>query len=165
MCPSRDDGLMAWRIAAAATAVIVVVIYATFSGRWVATDSGWYRSLEQPWWQPPPVVFGLIWPYNFLVLIIVGVVLALQASPITVASFLAIIAISVGFALLWAYQFYVPHALTSAALALSIAALITLPAVAIAFQHRWWLGALLVPYQIWLFLAASLSWGYASRGG
>ena len=30
------------------------------------------------------------------------------------------------------------------------------------FSERLWLGLVLVPYQIWLFLAASLSWGYVS---
>ena len=48
---------------------IIVAIYAIGSGRWVATDAQWYQSLPRPAWQPPGFVFGLIWPYNFAMLI------------------------------------------------------------------------------------------------
>lgn len=153
---------MAWRIAAAIVGLLVVVAYAGLSGRWVGTDSGWYMSLQQPWWQPPPIVFGLIWPYNFLVLAVVAIWLSLNAVPRTAALFLTLLGVSVVFALTWAYQFYGPHHLGVAALALSAAALVTIPAVGLAFTERWWLGAILVPYQVWLIIAASLAWGYRS---
>jgi benzodiazapine receptor len=150
------------RIAFAVIAIALVAGYAVLSARWVGTDSGWYQSLEQPWWQPPPIVFGLIWPYNFLALIVVGVALALQASTMRNALFLSFLALSVVCALLWAYQFYVPHNLTIAAISLSAAALLTLPLLVIAFSERIWMGVVLLPYQIWVVLAASLSWGYAA---
>jgi tryptophan-rich sensory protein len=47
----------------------IVAIYAIGSGRWVATDSLWYQSLPRLAWQPPGFVFGIIWPYNFAMLI------------------------------------------------------------------------------------------------
>lgn len=151
---------MTWRIVAAIAGVLIVLVYAGLSGRWVGTDSGWYLSLQQPPWQPPPIVFGLIWPYNFIVLIVAAIWLSLNAAPRTAIGFLLLIAGSVVFALIWAYQFYVPHHLGVAAIALTLAALITVPAVTVAFTERWWLGALLVPYQLWLVIAASLAWGY-----
>ena len=52
----------------------IVVAYAIGAGRWVSTDADWYRSLIKPSWQPPDVVFGLIWPYNFVMLAVAGVV-------------------------------------------------------------------------------------------
>ena len=48
----------------------IVAVYAIVSGRWVATDAGWYQSLPRPAWQPPSFVFGIIWPYNFAMLIV-----------------------------------------------------------------------------------------------
>lgn len=147
---------------AVAAAVLLVVIYAVGSGRWVATASDWYQSLSQPPWQPPPPVFGLAWSYNFLVLAIVGVVLSLQASTGTVGWFLGLFAVSIGFALAWAWLFYGPHDLTAAAVALTACAAITIPMVVLAWREQWWLGALLVPYQAWLIVASSLSWGYRS---
>jgi benzodiazapine receptor len=153
------------RLAAIALIIIGVLIYAGFSGRWVSTDQRWYQSLEQPWWQPPPWVFGLIWPYNFLALLVVGILFALSASPVRVSVFLIALAVTVLGALVWAYQFYVPHNLTIAALALSAAALVNIVILVIASQERWWWGAALLPYQIWLLLAASLAWGYAHLDG
>ncbi len=143
--------------------MILVVVYAIGSGRWVSTGSAWYLSLEQPWWQPPPWVFGLIWPYNFLMLIVVGIALSLKAPPGRVTALLVLLAATVALAIAWAYLFYVPHELAWAALALTAAAVLTVPIVGIAFGQAVWMGAVLVPYQIWLFLATSLSWGYVAR--
>ena len=154
---------MTWRLAAAALVIVLVVIYAVGSGRWVSTGSSWYLSLEQPWWQPPPWVFGLIWPYNFLAIIIVGIAITQTASPSRIITTLVFLALTIALALAWAYLFYEPHLLTAAALALTAAAALTLPIIVIAFDQALWMGALLVPYQIWLFLAASLSWGYALK--
>lgn len=147
---------------AAAAAVLLVVVYAVGSGRWVATASSWYQSLSQPPWQPPPPVFGLAWSYNFLVLAIVGVVISLQAHVSTVAWFLGLFALSIVFALAWAWLFYGAHDFTASAVALTACAVITIPMVVLAWREQWWLWALLLPYQGWLLVASSLSWGYRS---
>jgi benzodiazapine receptor len=155
---------MAWRIVAAVAVVVLVIVYAVGSGRWVSTGSAWYLSLEQPWWQPPSWVFGLIWPYNFLVIIIVGIAITQKASAPRVIATLVLLAVTVTLAIAWAYLFYVPHELTQAAIALTAAAVLTLPITVIAFGQQLWMGLLLVPYQVWVLLAASLSWGYVAKG-
>ena len=48
---------------------VIIAIYAIGSSRWVATDAQWYQSLAKQAWQPPSSVFGIIWPYNFIMLI------------------------------------------------------------------------------------------------
>jgi tryptophan-rich sensory protein len=151
-----------WRIAAAVAAVGLVVLYAIGSGRWVATGSTWYQSLEQPAWQPPGAVFGLAWTYNFIALAVVGVVMSLSAPAGRVAAFLATLGVSIVLAIGWAYLFYVPHSLVPAAAALTACALLTLVPIVLAFAERPWLGWVLVPYQAWLLIAASLSWGYVA---
>lgn len=156
---------MAWRIAATVAVVVLVIVYAVGSGRWVSTGGSWYLSLDQPWWQPPSWVFGLIWPYNFLVIIIVGIAITQTASPPRIITTLVLLAVTVTLAITWAYLFYVPHDLIQAALALTAAAILTIPIVVIAFGQQLWMGLLLVPYQVWLFLAASLSWGYVAKAG
>lgn len=152
---------MSWRAVAVVTVIAIVIVYAVGSGRWVSTSGDWYLSLEKPPWQPPPWVFGLIWPYNFLMLIVVGIAMGLQAPGPRVTWFVGLLAITVALALAWAYLFYVPHALTGAALALSATALLTLPLLVISYQQTLWMGLVLTPYQIWLVLAASLSWAYS----
>ena len=158
---------MIWRWAAVAAVVVLVIVYALGSARWVSTGSSWYLSLEQPWWQPPPWVFGVIWPYNFLMLILVGIGVSWSAPPPRVVALLILLAVSIALAIGWSYLFYGPHELLWAALALTAAAVVTLPIVGIAFGQTLWMGLVLLPYQVWLFLAATLSWGYVastSRG-
>ena len=154
-----------WRIAAVAVVITAVIAYAVLSGVWVGTDSTWYRSLEQPAWQPPPWVFGVIWPYNFIALTVVAAVVAWRGPGLRVSALLIFLVASIAMALAWAYLFYVPHDLATAAIALSAAAALTVPIVVIAFLTGPLWGALLLPYQVWLALAASLSWGYVRLHG
>lgn len=156
---------MTWRVIAVAAVIITVVVYVVGSGVWVSTGTTWYLALDKPWWQPPPWVFGVIWPYNFVALALVGSVIAWNAVPARVIAVIALLAVTVALAIAWAYLFYGPHELTWAAVALTSAAVLTLPITVIAFAERWWLGLLLVPYQVWLALAASLSWGYVAKAG
>ena len=151
------------RVVAGVLSVLVVLGYAVGSGLWVATGDAWYRALDRPPWQPPDAVFGLIWPYNFLVLMIVGVVLAATATPAVIGWWLGLLSASVVAALAWAYLFYIPHLLWPAAGALALACLLTVPLVVLAWRTHWWAGAILLPYLVWLALATSLSVGYAVR--
>ena len=123
------------------------------------TGGAWYRSLERPAWQPPDVVFGLIWPYNFLVL---GgrdarrtqpdrrpVAVDRQRSPSAWRGALA-----------WAYLFYVQQWPAALAWALAAAAVLTIR-WSVALVQR--LGRCRDdPYQVWLVLATSLAVGYAA---
>lgn len=154
--------MTAWRVVAAAAAILLVVGYAIGSGAWVGSGSQWYLSLQQPAWQPPGAVFGLAWTYNFIVLGVVGVAMAMQAAPGRVIAFLIVLGASIVLAIGWAYLFYVPHNLVAASIALSAAALLTIVPVVLAFAERAWLGWLLVPYLCWLAIATSLSWGYVA---
>ena len=151
---------MTLRIVGAIAAVAIVLVYAIGSGRYVATNSAWYLSLEAPPWQPPNAVFGLAWTYNFIALGVVGALMALRARPATVIAYLIVFTVSVALALAWSYLFYEPHQLMAAATALSLCALATVPMVVLAFLQQPLLGWLLIPYQVWLVIASSLSWGY-----
>lgn len=148
------------RIAAAVVGILLVVIYALGSGRWVTTTSDWYVALQQPAWQPPPAVFGLAWAYNFTALAVVCVVLAVRGTPGAIWTFLAVFAVTIALAIAWAYLFYGPHALLASAVCLTLAAVITVALVVIAWSQVTWLGIVLIPYSLWLFIATSLSWGY-----
>lgn len=159
-----DSGAMeANGVTAAVLGVVLVIVYAVGSGLWVSSGDAWYRGLDRPPWQPPDAVFGIIWPYNFAALIAAGLAVALQGSATARWVWLVGLALSVTAALAWARLFYVDHALWPAAAALVAAAVLTVPIVVAAFGVRTWAGAILVPYNIWVALAASLSVGYALR--
>jgi tryptophan-rich sensory protein len=141
--------------------VAILFIYIIGSGIWVNTGDNWYRSLNAPSWQPPDFIFGFIWPYNFIVLGIAAVTIAQRATHTTTLIYLLFFALSVTCALIWAYQFYQPHNLSLAAMALVGTALLTIPMVVIAFKTSTGLGVALLPYQIWVAIAANLSYTYS----
>lgn len=152
-----------YRLIAACIGVALVIIYAVGSGLWVSTGDGWYQSLNAPSWQPPDWVFGVIWPYNFIVLGIASVIVSQRLSKYSTFLWLFFFALSVACALVWAYEFYRPHNLGIATIGLASAALATVPLLIITYKASWPLLVALVPYQIWLITAAFLSWGYQKR--
>jgi benzodiazapine receptor len=140
--------------------ISLVIIYAIGSGIWVSTGDGWYQSLNAPSWQPPDWVFGVIWPYNFVVLGIASFLVSQRLTKTSIAVWLVFFAASVACALLWAYQFYQPHNLGIASIALSSAALLTIPLMAVAHQASLPIFLALLPYQGWVITASFLSWSY-----
>ena len=154
---------MEFKFVAAALGIILVLIYAFGSGVWVSSSPGWYASLNRPPWQPPAFIFGLIWPYNFIMLGVAAFNVAQSLNRIQTISWLALFALSITAALIWAYQFYVPHNLTFAAIALGVAALLTIPVLYLTFKASLLVGILLIPYQLWVVIATTLAWGYSTR--
>ena len=149
------------KLVASSIGVALVLIYVVGSGLWVNTGDGWYRGLNQPAWQPPDFIFGIIWPYNFIVLGYAAVIVSNRLSTALVATYLTVFAISVACALTWAFQFYRPHNLEAASTALTCVAVLTIALVVIASRASWPLALALMPYQIWVSIASFLSWSYA----
>ena len=154
---------MEFKFVATVIGIGLVLVYAFGSGIWVSSSPGWYASLNRPPWQPPSFVFGIIWPYNFIMLGIAAFNIAQSLTRAQTITWLLFFAASVTSALVWAYQFYVPHNLSVAAIALGIAALLTLPVLYLTFKASLLIGLLLVPYQVWVTIAATLAWGYSTR--
>ncbi len=141
----------------------IVALYIIGSGRLVATDSQWYRSLTKPAWQPPSIVIGLIWPYNFALLIIATWVVASRLSSTHQLVWLICLALSVAAALSWAWLFFNQHSLIASAVALVLASALTTPLLVIAFRVSLTLGLAFVPYQLWLAVATSIAFHYAAQ--
>lgn len=141
----------------------IIAIYAIGSSRWVATDAQWYQSLSKPAWQPPDFVFGIIWPYNFVMLIIATWLVASRLSTAHQMIWLISLTLSVTAALTWAWLFYGPHSLVASGFALVLATALTIPLLVIAFRVSPLLGIAFLPYQLWLAVAASLAFGYAAK--
>lgn len=154
---------MDYKLVTTAIGILLVFIYAFGSGIWVNSSPGWYASLNRPPWQPPSSIFGIIWPYNFMVLGIASYQVSQLLTRRENITWLVFFALSVFVALIWAYQFYVPHNFTIATTALWLTALLTLPVLYLTFKASLIMGLLLLPYQIWVTIAATLAWGYLTR--
>ena len=142
---------------------VIIAIYVIGSGRMVATDAEWYRSLPRPSWQPPSSVFGIIWPYNFAMLVTATWLVANRLSTENQMIWLLSLALSVTAALTWAWLFYGPHLLLASGFALVLATVFTIPLLVIAFRVSPVLGFAFLPYQLWLAVATSLAFGYAAQ--
>jgi tryptophan-rich sensory protein len=143
--------------------LLLVITYAIGSGIWTSSSPGWYGNLNRPPWQPPDFVFGLIWPYNFIVLGIAAFQISASLSRNQILIWLTCFALSVAAALTWAYNFYVPHNLQLAAISLGITTMLTIPVLVLTFRASTLLGFALLPYQIWVAIATTLAWGYYTR--
>ena len=141
--------------------VVILFVYVIGSGLWVNTGDNWYRSLNQPPWQPPDFIFGLIWPYNFVILGFASVAVVNKLSTTNAVIYLSIFALSVAAALTWAYQFYRPHNLYAASIALAVVALLTLPMLYFIYQASVPLFFATTVYQVWVITATYLSYNYA----
>ena len=141
----------------------IVALYIIGSGRLVATDSQWYRSLATPAFKPPSIVIGLIWPYNFALLIIATWVVASRLSSTHQLVWLICLALSVVAALSWAWLFFNQHSLIASAVALVLASAFTTPLLVISFRVSLTLGLSFVPYQLWLAVATSIAFSYAAQ--
>ena len=141
--------------------VVILFVYVIGSGLWVNTGDNWYRSLNQPPWQPPDFIFGLIWPYNFVILGFASVAVANKLSTANAVIYLSIFALSVAAALTWAYQFYRPHNLYAASIALAVVAILTLPMLYFIYQASVPLFFATTIYQVWVITATYLSYNYA----
>ena len=149
---------MTFRTLTAASGIAIVLIYMIGSGLWVNTGDNWYANINKPSWQPPGFIFGIIWPYNFIVLGIAATVIGQRASKPASFAYIAFFALSVTAALTWAYLFYRPHNLTGAAIALTLTALLTIPMTYILFTISIPMAIAVMPYQVWVAIAATLNW-------
>ena len=149
---------MTFRTLTAASGIAIVLIYVIGSGLWVNTGDNWYANINKPSWQPPGFIFGIIWPYNFIVLGIAATIIGQRASKPAAFTYIAFFALSVTAALTWAWLFYRPHNLTGAALALTATALLTIPMTYILFTISIPMAIAVMPYQIWVAIAATLNW-------
>lgn len=131
------------------------------------TDLGpWYRSLRQPDWAPPDPVYGAAWTLIYA-LAAIAAVIAWRAAPTRQAAetLVGLFALNGFLNVLWSLIFFRMQRPDWAAwevilLWLSIAALI-------AYCGRFSkpAAALLVPYILWVTLAAALNWQVVALNG
>jgi len=157
--------MTAERVLLAGAVLALVVLYAALAVRWTSAGSAWYRSLPRPSWQPPDLVFGVIWPLNFGALAVVGLVVAIECPPRDALRWLALFAASVALALGWAHAFYVRHDLGRAAVLLAGAAVLTWALMVLTHGLVSWAGWALVPYAAWLTVATGLAVAYRRLTG
>ncbi len=124
------------------------------------TDTtGWYQTIRQPSWNPPPAVFGLIWTVIFTLIASAGVA-AWRAAPDRVASdtLIGLFALNGALNVSWTVLFFQLHrpdwaVIELVALWISIAVLI-----GVCARYSRTAALLLAPYLVWVTIAGVLNW-------
>ena len=138
----------------------LIGLYAVLAVRWTGAGSAWATTLVRPAWQPPDVVFGVVWPLNFIAMAVVGTGVTVGATPREGVLWMVLFGASVALALGWARAFYLRHRLGRSAALLSLAAAVTWALVALTASTVGWPAWVLGPYAVWLTVASSLAVGY-----
>ena len=142
-------------IATAAGAAIFVALLGA-----LMTDLGpWYQSLRQPAWKPPDSVFGPIWTAIFASAAAAGVIGWRQAASRTARQQLLLLFAINGFLnVLWSLLYFRLHRPDWALIEVPLLWLSVL-ALILALRRNAVLAAwLLVPYLVWVAIAALLNW-------
>lgn len=148
-----------------ATAACAAIAIAAIGG--TLTDLGpWYHGLREPDWKPPDAAFGIIWTVIFSLAAASGV-LAWRADR-TIRGrqwILGLFAVNGFFNILWSLVFFKLHRpdlslIEVAALWLSILTLIVFLS-----RRSWPAGLLMVPYLVWVSIAAALNYAVVVLNG
>lgn len=116
----------------------------------------WYASLSKPWWNPPSVVFPIVWSTLFLANAVAGW-LVWEAAGLAAVPALLLYVVSLGFNAAWSYLFF---GLRRMRWALAEVALLwlSIAAVMVVFWPIRPLATLLIaPYLLWVSIAALLN--------
>ena len=135
---------------------IVLCFLPAFTAIFVSTD-GWYATLHKPVWNPPAWVFGPVWTSLYLMM---GVSAWLvwredgwRRFRLALCCFLA----QLGLNALWTPLFFGAHRVGLALLEISVLWLIVALTLVQFWRAKKAAGILLIPYLVWLTIAAGLN--------
>ena len=146
-------------------AAVAALLVAGIGGTMTDT-TGWYQTLRQPSWNPPPPAFAIIWTIIFSLIALAGVT-AWRAAPNSresdtlIGLFALNGALNIGWSILF-FQLRRPDwaIIELVALWLSIAGL-----VIACVRHSRLAALMLLPYLVWVTIAAVLNWQVIQLNG
>lgn len=152
-----------WRpiLIAAAAAVFVAVLGA------LMTDIGpWYASLKQPQWKPPDWAFGPIWTTIFALSATAGVIGWRRARSRAERELMLVLFASNGFLnVLWSLLYFRLHRPDWSLYEVPLLWLSVLALIVLLARFTKPAASLLVPYLVWVAIAAVLNWQTVKLNG
>ena len=152
-----------WRAVgwAAAAALLTAALGATL------TDLGpWYQSLHEPSWKPPDAAFGLIWTVIFSLCAVAGVLAWSGARTVSGRQWiLALFALNGFLNILWSLIFFKLHRPDLALVEVGVLWVSILALIVALYRSSSLASFLLVPYLVWVGLAAALNFEVVAMNG
>lgn len=148
-----------------AIAAISALLVAGVGGTMTDT-TGWYQTIRQPSWNPPPAAFGLIWTIVFTLIAVAGVT-AWRAAPDSRASdtLIGLFALNGALNVTWTILFFRLHRPDWAMIELVVLWISIAVLIAVCVRHSRLAALLLVPYIVWVTIAGVLNWQVIQLNG
>jgi tryptophan-rich sensory protein len=143
----------------------VAIVVAVLGG--LLTEIGpWYYNLKKPRWQPPDWAFGPVWTV-ILAMAAIAAALAWQAAPDSTARTWIFVALLINCVLhvLWSGIFFKLRRPDWAFVEVIFLWLSILSLILVLGYHSFAAGLLLVPYIIWVTIAAKLNYDVKQLNG
>lgn len=118
--------------------------------------SAWYASLKKPWFTPPAWVFGPVWSVLYLLMGIAALLVILEGGPNVPPALLAF-GVQLIINLLWPTIFWRRRSLAGSFVVILLLWVAVLTTVLLFSRISGLAAALLLPYLLWVSLAALLS--------
>ena len=154
---------MRWRavIVAAAAGIVVAATGMTL------TDLGpWYQGLREPSWKPPDAAFGVIWTAIFALAAAAGVVAWRRARTSSGRQWiLALFAINGFLNVLWSLIFFKLRRPDYAMVEVAFLWASILSLIIALYRRSALASGLLVPYLVWVSIAAALNYEVVALNG
>jgi translocator protein len=149
-------------VAIAASAALLVAVLGA-----LMTDLGpWYQSLKQPPWKPPDWLFGPAWTLIFALAAVSGVLAWRNAPSDGYREWLLLVFACNGFLnVLWSLLYFRVRRPDWALAEVGLLWLSILALIALTSRSSKRAGWLLVPYLVWVTVAAVLNWATAGLNG
>ena len=131
------------------------------------TDLGpWYAQLKRPSWQPPDWVFGPVWTTIFALCALAGLK-GWRAAPSRPArqSLLLLFALNAFLNVVWSLLYFRLHRPDWSLIEVSFLWLSVLALIVLLARWSRLAAALLLPYLVWVAIAAALNWETVKLNG
>lgn len=148
-------------------ALAVVLSYTTAGIGGALTDLGpWYFSLRHPEWKPPDAAFGIIWTTIFTLCAVSGW-LAWQAADSRAkrSRVLVLFGINAVLNVVWSALYFKLQRPDWALLEVALLWLSIVALVVGLWRLSRWASGLILPYWVWVSLAAVLNWETVALNG
>lgn len=140
-----------------AAAVLAVAAVALVGVLITDTQSQWYQALKKPVFQPPDIVFSIVW-IALYILIALSLVRLLTLNLPVKKNIWILYAVNGLLSVLWSFLFFLMQSPVLAFIVLLALAAETVFLLRAVWQKDALSGWLLVPYLIWLAFAAVLNY-------
>ncbi len=132
-------------------------------------DSGWYRKLDKPDWQPPKAAFPVVWTGLYAGIAVTATLvqnqLRLRKDPERLAGFRSALVTNLALNGLWSWLFFRSHRLDAATVGAAALAVSSADLARRAGQVEPRYGRQLVPYAAWTGFATVLAGELWRRNG